>query len=127
MATYPIKMLKDEKGQAFVPYTSVKGLVDYVPGTDTSIDLIKYYYNKEEIDAKINSMFLICNEEEFATMTEADIKKYYLVVVETMAELTEESTVALLNVLKDETEVVEVDISENEAEEITDEIIGGTE
>ena len=126
MATYPIKMLKDEKGQPFVPYTSVKGIVDYTPGTGGTADLTNYY-NKEEIDNKLNSMFLICNEEEFSALSETERKKYYLIVVETMAELTEESTIALLNVLNDETETVEIDISENKAEEITDEIIGGTE
>ena len=82
MATYPIKMLKDEKGQPFVPYTSVKGIVDYTPGTGGTADLTNYY-NKEEIDNKLGSMFLICGQEEFAAMTEEDIKRYYLVVVET--------------------------------------------
>ena len=44
-----------------------------------------------------------------------------------MAELTEQSTASLLNVLNDGTETVELDITEKRAEEITDEIIGGTE
>lgn len=123
MATYPIKMLKDEKGQPFVPCTSVRGIVDYTPET---VDLTNYY-NKEEIDNKLNSMFLVCNANEFNALSEAEIKEYYIIVVEPMAELTEQSTASLLNVLNDGTETVEIDITEKRAEEITDEIIGGTE
>ena len=123
MATYPIKMLKDEKGQPFVPCTSVRGIVDYTPET---VDLTNYY-NKEEINNKLNSMFLVCNANEFSALSEAEIKKYYIIVVEPMAELTEQSTTSLLNVLNDGTETVEIDITEKRAEEITDEIIGGTE
>ena len=123
MATYPIKMLKDEKGQPFVPCTSVRGIVDYTPET---VDLTNYY-NKEEIDNKLNSMFLVCNANEFSALSEAEIKEYYIIVVEPMAELTEQSTASLLNVLNDGTETVEIDITEKRAEEITDEIIGGTE
>ena len=123
MATYPIKMLKDEKGQPFVPCTSVRGIVDYTPET---VDLTNYY-NKEEIDNKLNSMFLVCNANEFSALSEAEIKEYYIIVVEPMAELTEQSTASLLNVLNDGTETVEIDITEKRAEEITNEIIGGTE
>ena len=108
MATYPIKMLKDEKGQPFVPCTSVRGIVDYTPET---VDLTNYY-NKEEIDNKLNSMFLVCNANEFSALSEAEIKKYYIIVVEPMAELTEQSTASLLNVLNDGTETVEIDITE---------------
>lgn len=125
MSRYPIKMLKDENGVPFVPCTSMHGIVDYEPGTDWSADK-NNYYNKEEIDNKINSLFLVCNENDFANLTDTEKENYYIIIVEPMAELTETSTVNLLNILKnDNITNIEVDISEKEAEKITDNIIEG--
>lgn len=90
-----------------------------------SLKLIKKY-----IDDKTSihdTMFLRCNTEQYATMSEEERNSYLIAIVEEMAELDETDLTNLTEVLGDGTfEEMVMDISENEAIVITDEIIGGT-
>lgn len=79
MATYPIKMLKDEQGQPFLPYTSIQAIGDYTPDTETDINLTNYY-NKEEVDAKINALYFSGTIEEYAELSD-EAKTNYLIAV----------------------------------------------
>ena len=91
-----------------------------------SLRLIKQYI--DEKSAIHDTMFLRCNAEQYATMPEEERNSYLIAIVEEMAELDETDLTNLTEVLGDGTsEEMVMDISENEAIAITDEIIGGTE
>lgn len=90
-----------------------------------SLKLIKQYI--DEKSAIHDTMFLRCNTEQYATMSEEERNSYLIAIVEEMAELDETDLTNLTEVLSDGTSAEMVmDISENEAISITDEIIGGT-
>lgn len=90
-----------------------------------SLKLIKQYIDEQL--AIYDTMFLHCNEEQYATMSEEERNSYLIAVVDEMAELDETDLTNLTEVLGDGTsEDMVMDISENEAIAITDEIIGGT-
>ena len=89
-----------------------------------SLKLIKQYI--DEKSAIHNTMFLRCNTEQYAVMSEEERNSYLIAVVEEMADLQEPELIMLTEVLNDGTDVEMImDISENEAIAITDEIIGG--
>lgn len=89
-----------------------------------SLKLIKKYIDDKT--AIHNTMFLRCNTEQYAVMSEEERNSYLIAVVEEMADLQEPDLILLTEVLNDGTDTTMVmDISENEAIAITDEIIGG--
>ena len=90
-----------------------------------SLKLIKQYI--DEKSAVHDTMFLRCNTEQYATMSEEERNSYLIAIVEEMADLDNTDLYNLTNILNNDTSTEMVmDISENEAIAITDEIIGGT-
>lgn len=78
-------------------------------------------------DERINSLYLICNEDEYNAMSQQERDSYLIAVVDPMAELTEQSTMNLTNILNDGTTDIEIDMGENAAIAVTEQIIGGTQ
>ena len=93
----------------------------------TKIDLSNYY-TKPEVDEKVDNLYLRCNRDEYESLSQEERDSYLIAVVEEMAELDATDLSNLTSALGDETagETMIMDISENEAIAITDEIIGGT-
>lgn len=90
-----------------------------------SLKLIKQYI--DEKSAIHDTMFLRCNTEQYATMSEEERNSYLIAIVDEMAELSETDLANLTETLGDgASEDMAMDISENEAIAITNEIIGGT-
>ena len=86
------------------------------------------YYTKPEVDEKVDNLYLRCNRDEYESLSQEERDSYLIAVVEEMAELDATDLSNLTSALGDETagETMIMDISENEAIAITDEIIGGT-
>lgn len=90
-----------------------------------SLKLIKQYI--DEKSAIHDTMFLRCNTEQYATMSEEERNSYLIAIVDEMAELSETDLANLTETLGNgASEDMAMDISENEAIAITNEIIGGT-
>ena len=90
-----------------------------------SLKLIKQYI--DEKSAIHDTMFLRCNTEQYATMSEEERNSYLIAIVDEMAELSEADLANLTETLGNgASEDMAMDISENEAIVITNEIIGGT-
>ena len=93
----------------------------------TKVDLSNYY-TKPEVDEKIDNLYLRCNRDEYEALSQEERDSYIIAIVEEMAELDTTDLSNITAVLGNETigETMIMDISENEAIAITDEIIGGT-
>lgn len=93
----------------------------------TKVDLSNYY-TKPEVDEKVDNLFLRCNREDYEAMTQEARDSFLIAIVDDIATLDETDLTNIVTVLGDGTSTdMEIDISENEAIAITDEIIGGTE
>lgn len=90
-----------------------------------SLKLIKQYIDEKSVIH--DTMFLRCNTEQYATMSEEERNSYLIAIVDEMAELSETDLANLTETLGNgASEDIAMDISENEAIAITNEIIGGT-
>lgn len=82
---------------------------------------------QNNLASQVDGLYLRCNEEQYALLTEAQKNSFLVAIVEEMADLDNTDLYNLTNILNNDTSTEMVmDISENEAIAITDEIIGGT-
>jgi seryl-tRNA synthetase len=94
---------------------------------DLSSQLDELNTQQNSLASQVDSLYLRCNEEQYALLTEAQKSSFLIAIVDEMADLDNTDLYNLTNILNNDTSTEMVmDISENEAIAITDEIIGGT-